>query len=174
MNSIGTMEMKKLVFCIVFANLAVSFVIVASGSLAQTAQKRPPTYKVTKTEAEWKKILTPAQYHILREQGTEPAFKNKYFDNHAKGIYLCAATRKPVFSSADKYDSHTGWPSFTKPISPAAVLFIEDNSHGMKRIEVVDALSGSHLGHVFNDGPAPTGKRFCMNSEALIFVPAKK
>lgn len=141
----------------------------------QTVLKsRPSSFKVTHTEAEWKKILTPAQYFILRQSGTEPAFKNKYFDNHAKGIYLCAATRQPVFSSDDKYDSGTGWPSFTRPIKPGAVLFVEDNSDGMKRVEVIDALSGSHLGHVFNDGPAPTGKRFCMDSDALIFVPAKK
>ncbi len=142
---------------------------------AQTVlRSRPASFKVFHTDAEWRKLLTPQQYYILRQSGTEAPFKNKYFDNHEKGIYLCAATKAPLFSSDDKYDSHTGWPSFTKPIKPGAVLFVVDDSDGMHRVEVIDALSGSHLGHVFNDGPAPTGKRFCMNSDALIFVPAKK
>ena len=141
----------------------------------QTVLKQPPrSFKITHTDAEWRKLLTPGQYYILRQKGTEPAFKNAYFNNHAKGVYLCAATREPLFSSADKYDSGTGWPSFTRPIKPGAVLFVEDNSDGMQRVEVIDALSGGHLGHVFKDGPPPTGLRFCMDSDALIFVPDKK
>jgi methionine-R-sulfoxide reductase len=128
------------------------------------------SYPIHKTEEEWKEMLTDQQFKVLREQGTEPAFSNAYWDNKKKGIYYSAATGQPLFSSEHKFKSGTGWPSFYKPIKPGAVKEIADNSYGMTRVEVVDSGSGSHLGHVFEDGPEPTGFRYCMNSAAMIFV----
>lgn len=128
-------------------------------------------YPMTLTDAQWKAKLTPAQYYILREQGTEPAGTGKYDHFYKKGTYYSAATLQPLFSSTAKFDSKTGWPSFYEPISKDAVKIVRDNSGGMVRDEVVDSKSGSHLGHLFNDGPAPTGMRYCMDSDALIFVP---
>lgn len=128
-------------------------------------------YPVELASAEWRSRLGDFEYYVLREDGTERAFDNPLYNNKRKGIYYSAATGQPLFSSEDKYDSGTGWPSFTKPISPDAVAYFWDYGLFSRRIEVVDSLSGSHLGHVFNDGPAPTRQRYCMNSAALIFVP---
>ena len=123
------------------------------------------------SEREWKERLTPDQYFILREKGTERPFSGKYNHFYQKGTYYSAASLQPVFSSDTKFDSGTGWPSFYAPINPDAVKLVVDNTLGMERLEVVDSKSGSHLGHVFDDGPAPTGKRYCLDSDALIFVP---
>ena len=128
-------------------------------------------FPMTLTDAEWKTRLTPDQYYILREKGTERAFTGKYDHFYQKGTYYSAASLQPLFSSDTKFNSGTGWPSFYAPINPDAVRLVRDMTDGMDRWEVVDSKSGSHLGHVFDDGPAPTGKRYCMNSAALIFVP---
>jgi peptide-methionine (R)-S-oxide reductase len=129
------------------------------------------SFPVTMTEEEWKERLDDFRYHVLRDKGTERAFSGSLNDNKAAGTYYSAATGQPLFSSEAKYDSGSGWPSFTRPVQPEAVQYRVDQSHGMVRIEVVDSLSGSHLGHVFPDGPDPTGLRYCLNSASLVFVP---
>ena len=128
-------------------------------------------YPVELSQDQWRSRLTPMEYYVLREQGTERAFTGELDGEKRRGIYYSAATGQPLFHSDDKYDSGTGWPSFTKPISPEAVAYLWDTGLFSRRIEVVDSLSGSHLGHVFNDGPDPTGQRYCMNSAAMVFVP---
>lgn len=129
------------------------------------------TEKVELTEAEWRERLTPEQYHVLREAGTERAFTGKYEQNKAAGMYTCAGCGTPLFASDAKFNSGSGWPSYTAPVAPDAVEEIRDVSHGMVRTEVRCAACEGHLGHVFPDGPGPEGLRYCINSASLAFEP---
>ena len=126
---------------------------------------------VKRSDEEWQRMLTPMQYRVARKQGTEPPFQNEYWDNHQDGVYFSVCSDTPLFDSRDKFDSGTGWPSFTKPIENAFVGETRDTSFGMVRVEVHSNVDGAHLGHVFEDGPAPTGLRYCINSASLKFMP---
>jgi peptide-methionine (R)-S-oxide reductase len=128
--------------------------------------------KIELDHEELRRRLSPFEYHVCCEQGTEPPFRNAYWDNHAPGLYRCKCCHTPLFSSADKFDSGTGWPSFTRPVEKGAVSAHRDDSHGMIRTEVRCAACGCHLGHLFPDGPAPTHERYCINSASLDFEPS--
>lgn len=189
--------MKRLIFAILTLAVAVSLAAGGSGEdgvMSNTAAETrddenvlsyltpserelveqypaPESFDVELSEQEWRARLTDFQYFVLRQKGTERAFSGELNFNSERGTYYSAATGQPLFHSDDKFESGTGWPSYTRPIAPDAVSYRIDRTYGMVRVEVVDSLSGSHLGHVFPDGPQPTGLRYCMNSAAMVFVP---
>jgi methionine-R-sulfoxide reductase len=151
-----------------------ALVVVAGASVAQLAKGWNPVDYKKPNDADLKNRLTPTQYDVTQHEGTEPAFKNEYWNNHQDGIYVDVVSGEPLFSSLDKYDSGTGWPSFTKPLESDNVTEKSDNRLFMSRTEVRSKHGDSHLGHVFPDGPKPTGLRYCMNSASLRFIPVDR
>lgn len=153
--------------------LALAALAAACSFRTASAEAPSPSFPVTHTDEEWRRILTPEQYRVLRSAGTELACSGRFHDSHEEGTYSCAGCGNPLFLSEHKFDSGTGWPSYFQPISPGSVGTRRDSSHGMVRTEVHCARCGGHLGHVFEDGPEPTGLRYCINSVALVFAPKK-
>ncbi len=167
------MALSRMLTLAIALSCAASLIACGAAKKPTSQPKGTTVDKVTKTDEQWRKELTPEQYHILREKGTERAFTGKYWNHKGKGVYRCAGCGALLFASDDKFDSGCGWPSYTRPADPKAVAENEDRSHGMVRTEVTCARCGGHLGHVFHDGPKPTGLRYCINSAALRFEAAE-
>jgi peptide-methionine (R)-S-oxide reductase len=169
LRDVKTYEMKNLLFLII----AFNFIACESNSQNKESTNSKPTStmseKVEKTDEEWKKVLNPEQYHVLREKGTEMPYSGKYYLHKEKGVYVCAACGAELFKSDTKFDAGCGWPSFSDVIDSSKVVYTKDRSHGMIRTEITCAKCGGHLGHVFDDGPAPTGQRYCINSVSIEF-----
>lgn len=177
------MKQRALLFAALAAGLLVAM-IAPGGEKQAAAAAQLKTFSVAKGEyvmteeviksaADWKKILSPEQFRILRKKGTERAFSGQYWNNHAHGVYQCAGCGLDLFGSEDKFESGTGWPSYTRPVAPENISTEPDNSLFTRRTEVLCRRCGGHLGHVFDDGPQPTGKRYCINSGALNFVASR-